>query len=449
MTVTMMEIAIDEIAEDGNVRNELTEIDSLAASIRKVGVLQPLVVTSRDGDQPYLLVAGARRLAASRKAGLRAVPAVVRDLGTDAAAAAARAAAQLAENLARIDLTPMEEAQGVLALTEHGMSQAEIAGVVGRSKTWVSERKRMAGLPPRIAQAVADGGVSIKVAQKAASLDEDEQAKVVEAIENGYSPEWAINNAKAQAKNAAALAKIEERLEKLREAGVTVLAEDEFARRLRGEAMTDGPRDEGYRRVMTPKDGDSWVPDNVIRLDERKHRKEPCHAVYLSTGGWQGPALWAVCTEPKRHTPEGDSDLVSPDAERKAKEQADRRAENKRKKEAKERRLVGLAALAAKGTTKTQRTAAIVEQSVALVDRDLQYRVACEIIGIGKDDAEASKYGNGVDWQATFDKWADGKPADRRAWVLLLAAVELQARGQWWHGDPAKAVTAAGVKLPK
>ena len=103
-------------------------IEDLAASIRAQGIIQPLVVTPR--GEGYAIIAGERRWRAARKAGLEAVPVVVRQVADD------RELLELAlvENLQRSDLNPIEEAEAYAALQEKfGLSQEEVAARVGKA----------------------------------------------------------------------------------------------------------------------------------------------------------------------------------------------------------------------------------------------------------------------------------------------------------------------------
>ena len=110
----------------------------LTESIRTQGVVQPVLVRPSGGR--YELIAGERRWRAAQAAGLATVPAVVRDDGdTDALLLA------LVENVAREDLSPIEEARGyVVLLEEFDLDLGEIATKVGRSKPSVSNRMRLA-----------------------------------------------------------------------------------------------------------------------------------------------------------------------------------------------------------------------------------------------------------------------------------------------------------------
>jgi ParB family chromosome partitioning protein len=125
-------------------RREFSEegLNDLAASIRTRGVLQPVLVRPL-GDEKYELVAGERRLRASKKAGLTEIPTLVREMTDQESLAIA-----LIENLQREDLNAIEEALGYQQLQqEFGLSQEELARQVGKSRSAVANSLRLLNLP--------------------------------------------------------------------------------------------------------------------------------------------------------------------------------------------------------------------------------------------------------------------------------------------------------------
>lgn len=153
----MIQIPLDEIAP--NPRQPRSNFDhdalqELAASIRSVGVLQPIVVRKRPGG--YQLVMGERRVRAARIAGLERIPAVVRDtqdldMLRDA----------LIENIQRRDLNPIEEAEALLALIkEAGLTHEEIAERLGRSRPAITNALRLLDLAPTVRERVRAGSIS-------------------------------------------------------------------------------------------------------------------------------------------------------------------------------------------------------------------------------------------------------------------------------------------------
>ena len=128
-------------------------ISELAASIRRHGVLQPIVV-SREGDG-YELVAGQRRVLASRLAGKTTIPAVVRDDVRD------RLELALVENLQRTDLNAIETARAYKLLMEtYDLTQEQVAERVGKSRSQVANMLRTLSAPQPLQDAVMEGKIS-------------------------------------------------------------------------------------------------------------------------------------------------------------------------------------------------------------------------------------------------------------------------------------------------
>ena len=144
------------------------EIQALAASIREVGILQPIVV--RRAGQGYELVAGERRLRAAKVAGLATVPVVVRDTGD---ADLLREA--LIENIHREDLGPIELAEAFRALLEElGLKQEDLADRVGVSRSHIANTIRLLQLPTETQQLLADGRIQAGHARALLSLGDAE-----------------------------------------------------------------------------------------------------------------------------------------------------------------------------------------------------------------------------------------------------------------------------------
>src|ERR1700733_9465237 len=117
-----------------NVRDDLGDLTDLADSIREHGILQPIVVQSVPaGGGQFQIVAGHRRYAAARKAGLDMVPVVIRD----SAEPAKVVELMLVENLQRADLNPMDKAEAMGKLRSHGYSTLDIAKAIGVSDATV------------------------------------------------------------------------------------------------------------------------------------------------------------------------------------------------------------------------------------------------------------------------------------------------------------------------
>ncbi len=168
-------------------RSEFDEADleSLAASIRAQGIIQPIVVTAEaDGD--FMILAGERRWRAAQRAGLKAVPVLVREVDSDQH----RLELALVENLQRADLNPLEEAEAYHALRERfGSSQAQIAEQVGKARTTVTNSLRLLRLPQDVREMVRAGELSPGQARPLLTLSsEDRQVALAQrAVDEGLS----------------------------------------------------------------------------------------------------------------------------------------------------------------------------------------------------------------------------------------------------------------------
>ena len=133
-------------------------MSELAASIRELGVLQPVLVRPIGvGAEEYELIAGERRWRAARRAGLQSIPVLVREVSADD-----RSLEQaLVENLHREDLGPLEEAAAYQQLIDDfGHTHEEVATRVGKSRATVTNTLRLLQLPAGAQRALADGAIS-------------------------------------------------------------------------------------------------------------------------------------------------------------------------------------------------------------------------------------------------------------------------------------------------
>jgi len=130
------------------------KLAELASSIRTNGVIQPLIV--RESAAGYELVAGERRWRASRLAGLRTVPCIIRNFDDRQNAIVA-----IIENMQREDLNPIEEDRGLKSMTEkYGFTQEQVSASLGRSRTYITNTIRLLKLPEEIQQYVSNGQMS-------------------------------------------------------------------------------------------------------------------------------------------------------------------------------------------------------------------------------------------------------------------------------------------------
>ncbi|MDT0632157.1 ParB/RepB/Spo0J family partition protein [Rubrivirga litoralis] len=177
-------------------------LDELAASVRQLGIIQPLTVRAL-GDGRYELISGERRLRASRRAGLTRVPCYVREADTEEMLEMA-----IVENVQREDLNPVEVALGYQRLMEEvGLTQEQVAEKVGKSRPTVANALRLLRLPPRVQASLREGALSsgharslvgvedpdALLALHRATLDEGLSVREVErrarALREGAAPE--------------------------------------------------------------------------------------------------------------------------------------------------------------------------------------------------------------------------------------------------------------------
>jgi ParB family chromosome partitioning protein len=170
-------IAPDKIvpnAQQPRVEFEREALDELVASIREVGVLQPVVVRPIRGSgrapDTYELIMGERRLRAAKEIGLETIPAIVKDTADENMLRDA-----LLENLHRAQLNPLEEASAYQQLlSDFGTTQDELAQRIGRSRPQITNTLRLLKLPAAVQRRVAAGVLSAGHARAILSLGDPE-----------------------------------------------------------------------------------------------------------------------------------------------------------------------------------------------------------------------------------------------------------------------------------
>lgn len=167
----VVNVAISEIVANRNqprIDFDDEALEELSQSIKQYGVLQPVLL--RHTINGYELIAGERRLRASKLAGLKTVPAIVRALTDSQTTEIA-----LIENLQREDLTAIEEALAYnRLLTEFGLTQDELSKKIGKSRSHIANFIRLLNLPDVIQDYIAKGTISMGQAKPLLSLDNDE-----------------------------------------------------------------------------------------------------------------------------------------------------------------------------------------------------------------------------------------------------------------------------------
>ncbi|AMS02975.1 ParB-like partition protein [Gordonia phage Schnabeltier] len=171
-----------------NIRSEVGDITGLTASIVAQGVLQPLTVVPNGKPDRYVIIAGHRRHAAATAGKLETVPCVVRHDLTDEAD---QIAAMIAENVERADLTPVEEARGVMALFDLGESPNSIAARTGMSIKRIRVRKKIGNLSDDVKARITEHKLSLDDA--AFLADHAGNANDLAALENALGTNnWAV-----------------------------------------------------------------------------------------------------------------------------------------------------------------------------------------------------------------------------------------------------------------
>jgi ParB family chromosome partitioning protein len=159
------------------------ELEDLAASLRQHGIVQPVVVRpSKEHAGHYEIIAGERRWRAAQRAGLNSIPVIVRDVDD-------RMALELAivENVQRSDLNPVEEALGYQQLIDdHAYVQADLAQIIGKSRSHVANTLRLLKLPENIRDMLVDGELSAGHARTLVTA-EDPTALAQRIVRDGLS----------------------------------------------------------------------------------------------------------------------------------------------------------------------------------------------------------------------------------------------------------------------
>lgn len=279
-------IPIEQLHPDpDNERDDLGDLTGLAASIREVGILQPLTVVPHPGlEGDYLVQVGHRRLDAAAFAELDKLPCIVR---TDPLDASARRRIRLIENLHREDLTPINEARAFQELLDAGASQHEIAESLGCNQSHVSKRLKLIELPEDLAGKVgkkgdADGITVTDALEYARLADDPEQLReTIETRRSFESAKDAVDRAIADRERAAKQHAAAARLE------------------------ADGIRRVERIQRWVPAVNASWdgiAVDLVIlarthQLDVDAHAELDCHAAAVTLKG----DIEYGCTDPHAH----------------------------------------------------------------------------------------------------------------------------------------------------
>jgi ParB family chromosome partitioning protein len=193
-------LPIDKVFPNKNQPRKLFDkstLEELAQSIRENGVLQPILVR-QIGDN-YQIVSGERRYRASKLAGMKSIPAVVRRLSEEKTMLAA-----LIENIQRQDLNPVEEARTLRdRIRNYDLTHDQLAEKVGKSRSALTNRLRLLQLPTEVQLMVADGRISAGHAKMLAGLKDNDTIrfwakKIISEQLSVYETEKQIGQSKAE-----------------------------------------------------------------------------------------------------------------------------------------------------------------------------------------------------------------------------------------------------------
>jgi len=173
----VIEVDVNQIAANPHqprLQFDEEKLDNLAQSIMAHGVIQPLIV-SKIGVSQYELIAGERRFQASKRAGLKKVPVIIRQADEKEKLELA-----IIENVQRHDLNPIEEAKGYQKLIEEfQMSQEEVSAKMGKSRSLVANKVRLLTLPVEIQKGLMEGRITEGHAKAILSVDNPEKQRAL------------------------------------------------------------------------------------------------------------------------------------------------------------------------------------------------------------------------------------------------------------------------------
>jgi ParB/RepB/Spo0J family partition protein len=302
----MLTLELDDIISEGNVRVETGDVSSLATSIDRHGLVQPIIVSKTDPDAQdgtYTLIAGHRRVAAVRELGWTGIQAVVSDIISTATDVIST---QYAENTQRVDLTDWEKAQAAWDLKLEGLKQAEVAASMGVTKGDVSKMHKIVKALTK--DEALDGTVAGQfdfdgLLEIAESPIPEHSMDVMLRIVNGED-RWthaAIRAVESEVKTVTFYEENSEQLADWSEAGVQITHTDPH--HAWGKTTSYGPKDDP--KVATLDD---------IGITVAKHIKLNCHMVWLRDK-WGDIGFIHYCMDRRTHADKGKSDVKAKNQE--------------------------------------------------------------------------------------------------------------------------------------
>lgn len=375
-----------------NLRRELgrgQEWKEFVQSVRESGIVTPLLVRPHE-EGHYEIVAGHRRFRAAMECDMATVPCEIRDMDD-----VERFQVMLVENLQREGLDPVEEASGYFRLVESGMTQADLASKVGRSRKLVASRLRLLELPARALALLKAGKIDLADAEMLLPIS-DRHDLVEHLLDEGRISQWAVEQVQR-----------EDRDTRRRADTLEALAAD-------GATVVEYPRWGNWREC-------AHKPLEDLGLDPQACEGQEWLAAAVDEAGNVCWCTTDVAAARKfRRSKEG-RQAVDPKVEA-AREEA--RAERREERDRNLRRLYAGYDVVT-GRLPSQRTLLAAACQLACTSASMdEKKLACHLIGL-----EAPKeQGNYRNWGAAFDEYAQAE--GQRAMLALFLARGLQP-GYW------------------
>jgi len=405
----MTVVEMKDIKTNGNIRHDLGDVEGLAQSIDRHGLLQPLNVAEH-GDGDYTLIAGHRRYAALQSLGVEHVEVHINnaiDRDED------RVAAQYAENVHRTDLTAYERAQVALELKDLGLKQEAVADELGITKAEVSKQQKIARVIGELPNSATADALSGQALFDLVDIEVDDATEYPLVLENALralvegnasSVCQAIGGAEREARDVRILELLEPVMKQLYESSVEFVKE----KPARAETLALHNLDSNYGNQM------GFNEEEVI-----EHRQYDCHKAHMGKG-YSGPVLMEYCIKPASHREKGKSDLKEASADEKQTQREQATAERKAQKDAKQARKDQVAkVLGGKWSQK---------DAIALITDTVRLGSDANRVTTGALDLPKikSQYGDYRDYSAEIQTWIETLPANKQALapIMVLAAYQ-------------------------
>jgi ParB/RepB/Spo0J family partition protein len=387
---------------EDNVRADVGDVTELAKSIEQQGIIEPIIVTPRDGQTGYLVVCGSRRVAAAAVAGVKTVPAIVREFTEEE-----RIQVMIVENLQRSNLTPLEEGRAFQRLADLPMSQRAIAEKLSVSQGHVSKRIALLALPQVAHDALDSGGITIEQAIELAKIG---NAKAVtKAVKDALAYPGAAANTIASAVRDATNARTrDKKIADLQAEGKAAVAMRTTWQAPKGHAIVGNTM---------------YVARDRVNMEPAKHRKLACHVTGVHTDYYGKIELTDLCNDPAKH-PQPEAPSSPTRGGMSAKLVKHRQA----LEEAAERRIEFLRQLCAKPLPKNDLLELVTLAIVAQADWVGEYETAATILELEETDEKGD-----VVSSSTIGEFADNGPAflSRAAAAIAIDFLNEQLHGYY------------------